>query len=213
MKNFFSKEGKISRIEFFLSFILLIIGKTFISFFGDFFFNDIYILAPLALAAFYIVQAIRRCRDIGISGWWVIIPLTTIVLLFYPGKREKNESNNIIEDSKTYYPFQLKFKDSDTSLSTTVKEKITQFSTLLKTIQEKEKKIQITLIIWSFFHILFFFMGLVSSPKSHEEIYITKSDFWIFNDYIGLKYDFSELFFYIGLPWLSYYLYSKYFKK
>jgi hypothetical protein len=77
-------------------------------------------------------------------------------------------------------------------------------------ISEKESKVQIVLIIWSFIHLFFFLLGLVTIPKNSE--IKLKNEFWFFERNVGLTYDVSELFIFVGTPWLIYYLYSKYFK-
>lgn len=49
--------------------------------------------AYIPLLWFTIITGIKRCHDIGISGWWaltVIIPVIALVWLFVPGNKGEN---------------------------------------------------------------------------------------------------------------------------
>jgi hypothetical protein len=70
-----------------------------------------------------------------------------------------------------------------------------------------ESYFQILFILWSFVNIYFFISGITAYRQRNKEA------FWILNMDFKNEYDFSELFVYIGFPWLVYYIYLKYFKK
>jgi len=51
------------------------------------------VLAVIALLWFTLLTGIKRCHDIGISGWWAatfIIPIISLVWLFVPGNKGEN---------------------------------------------------------------------------------------------------------------------------
>jgi uncharacterized membrane protein YhaH (DUF805 family) len=51
------------------------------------------LLALGALLWFVAITGIKRCHDIGISGWWTVtcfIPVIALAWIFWPGEREAN---------------------------------------------------------------------------------------------------------------------------
>ena len=44
---------------------------------------------------FFIAQCVKRCHDIGKSGWWMFIPLFFIWLLFAKGDEHDNEYGEV----------------------------------------------------------------------------------------------------------------------
>jgi len=51
------------------------------------------LLALGALLWFIAITGIKRCHDIGISGWWTVtcfIPVIALAWIFWPGEREAN---------------------------------------------------------------------------------------------------------------------------
>jgi hypothetical protein len=70
-----------------------------------------------------------------------------------------------------------------------------------------ESYFQILFILWSFVNIYFFISGITAYEQENKEA------FWVLNMDYKNEYDFSELFVYIGFPWLVYYVYFRYFKK
>lgn len=47
------------------------------------------IIFPILLTLFYCIQTIRRCHDLGKSGWWMLLPVySPLFLLFLPGKNK-----------------------------------------------------------------------------------------------------------------------------
>lgn len=99
-KNPFSFEGRIRRLEFGLTYIIFFVY----CFAGGFVFAlyselsgvniDEQVTTVIALIPgmyFLIAQAAKRCHDRGNSGWYQLIPLYRIWLLFAPGDFDENE--------------------------------------------------------------------------------------------------------------------------
>jgi uncharacterized membrane protein YhaH (DUF805 family) len=87
-------SGRITRTEF--GFTLIIFNVFLLVFFltmlfvdSRLFFKFICILLLVAIW-FRVAQTTKRCHDVGISGWYQLIPFYTIVLLFEKGKTEPN---------------------------------------------------------------------------------------------------------------------------
>ncbi|HEY9167981.1 MAG TPA: DUF805 domain-containing protein [Lutibacter sp.] len=76
-KNLFSFKGRIRRTEFGLTFIIFCILALIP-------FVNLFALFPLW------AQGAKRCHDVGISGWWQLIPLCPIYLLFAKGNAGAN---------------------------------------------------------------------------------------------------------------------------
>jgi uncharacterized membrane protein YhaH (DUF805 family) len=50
-------------------------------------------LPLIAFLWFSIITGIKRCQDMGISGWWtatMIIPVITLAWMFWPGSKDAN---------------------------------------------------------------------------------------------------------------------------
>jgi uncharacterized membrane protein YhaH (DUF805 family) len=95
-KNVFSFEGRIRRTEYGISLILLGILYNILAYFlgiaiykGD---GSLFILIPLYFVLLWLslAQGAKRCHDLGKSGWWQLIPLYAVWLLFESG----NDSGN-----------------------------------------------------------------------------------------------------------------------
>jgi uncharacterized membrane protein YhaH (DUF805 family) len=89
--NYFSFKGRIRRQEYFISLLILSLIMTFVE-------NITKNAVPFFSAVCYTLilwlllsQGAKRCHDIGISGWWQIIPFYIITLIFYKGDEHKNE--------------------------------------------------------------------------------------------------------------------------
>ena len=95
-KNIFSVKGRIRRTEFWLYFLgvlLFTIILLMASGSADslvFTMLVKFVLIPLS-QIFIIIQAIKRCHDIGKSGWWQLIPLWNFALLFRDSNKGANE--------------------------------------------------------------------------------------------------------------------------
>ena len=99
-KNPFSFEGRIRRTEYGLSFIitvvariilLIIIGSTITSQSDVQGAQMIYYILSLPIFWFFFAQGAKRCHDAGFSGWWQLVPLCPLVLLFVSGEEVANK--------------------------------------------------------------------------------------------------------------------------
>jgi uncharacterized membrane protein YhaH (DUF805 family) len=94
-KNVFSIKGRIRRTEYWIYFLGVILFNIIISIIGNdaaspFFTSGIKPILLLLSLAFLIMQAIKRCHDMGNNGWWIMIPLWNLVLLFGDSDKEQN---------------------------------------------------------------------------------------------------------------------------
>lgn len=90
--NPFSFKGRIRRLEYGISFIIVVFLMAFINVLTE----DSYELAWLFLAYiptywFFFAQGAKRCHDMGYNGWWQIIPFFPLYMIF--GKAEEGISN------------------------------------------------------------------------------------------------------------------------
>jgi uncharacterized membrane protein YhaH (DUF805 family) len=89
-KNPFSFEGRIRRSEYGISVIIYSICYSVVSLIAlesvGFF-----LVALIPLVWFLTAQAAKRCHDRGNSGWWQLIPLYGLWLLFGDSDAGTNE--------------------------------------------------------------------------------------------------------------------------
>jgi uncharacterized membrane protein YhaH (DUF805 family) len=99
-RNPFSFEGRIRRTEYGLSFIIFALGRVITQFIAVAIAakgNDIsgaialsYIFL-IPLLWFFWAQGSKRCHDVGISGWWQIVPFVPLYLIFGNGEKGNNK--------------------------------------------------------------------------------------------------------------------------
>ena len=102
--GFFNIKGRINRKSFFLRYLFtlgLYSISTYlylISFFGDYgtrtliFFETIHIFVlPPFLITFDLIQGAKRMHDVNRSGWYFLLPLYNIYLIFSPGTKGNND--------------------------------------------------------------------------------------------------------------------------
>ena len=85
----FSPIGRISRLEYAITFVIYLVADILLRmiFHGQ---TSTFII--VVLAAFFFMQGAKRCHDIGISGWWQLIPVLSWTWLFFAkGDEEENE--------------------------------------------------------------------------------------------------------------------------
>lgn len=95
-KDPFSFKGRIRRLEYLYSIICINIAGLILQFYsviqekctGSFIFD---IILLIFLCWFAYAQGCKRCHDIGLSGWYQIIPFFFIVLLFKEGNFDTNK--------------------------------------------------------------------------------------------------------------------------
>jgi uncharacterized membrane protein YhaH (DUF805 family) len=97
--NFFSLSGRLPRLDYFISllfafvaFILTILLSG--SFHPKSNLQYIPVLLMLGIIFFVFVQGAKRCHDIGLSGWWQLIPFYFLYLLIKNGDFEPNKYGN-----------------------------------------------------------------------------------------------------------------------
>ena len=85
LKESFSSVGRVGRLGYFLSFFPYLILTTV---------NPVRELQGI-IAIFFICViifiGIKRCHDLGHSGWWQLIPFYFIWMLLAPGEKEGNQ--------------------------------------------------------------------------------------------------------------------------
>ena len=94
-KNPFSFEGRIRRTEYGLSLIAAAAGRVFITMIlasgnqeGLGFLN---LLFQVPFLWFFWAQGAKRCHDVGINGWYQLIPFCPLYLIFASGEEGSNE--------------------------------------------------------------------------------------------------------------------------
>ncbi len=88
----FSFEGRIRRTEYGLSLICYVIAAAIINLVLESSLNFIVLIfAYIPMLWFLWAQGAKRCHDLGNSGWWQIIPLYGLWLIFQSGHAGQNE--------------------------------------------------------------------------------------------------------------------------
>ena len=109
MKNVFKRvlgfSGRIDRAEYNLTLFLLIISRFVLEFLMTFSKSnselDTFVMMIftilLALLSLWILlaQSVKRCHDIDLSGWYIIIPFFSIFLMFKKGDPNRNEYGSV----------------------------------------------------------------------------------------------------------------------
>ncbi len=89
--NPFSFDGRIRRTEYGISWIIAAVPITIVNEFVNSGQYPMAALAYIPIYWFFLAQGAKRCHDYGSSGWWQIIPLYPIYMLFKNGHLELNE--------------------------------------------------------------------------------------------------------------------------
>ena len=91
-KNPFSFDGRITRTEYGVSFIIYVVVAVIINAImasnRD---AGIFGLAYIPMLWFLWAQGAKRCHDVGNNGWWQIIPFYALWLLFQDGQPGANQ--------------------------------------------------------------------------------------------------------------------------
>ncbi len=94
-KSVFTYKGRIRRTEFFITCIIagLAVFISFLLFFApnaDHLLRTQVILSITPVLIVTAMQGSKRCHDIGVSGWWQVIPFFQLWMLFKRGQPSKN---------------------------------------------------------------------------------------------------------------------------
>lgn len=94
-KNPFSFKGRIRRLEYNLSiliYVLIVVGAMIIVYrFYNYHFSTAYLIIRIPITWFILAQGAKRCHDVGNSGWYIIIPFYSIILMFIEGDVGDNQ--------------------------------------------------------------------------------------------------------------------------
>lgn len=96
-RNPFSFYGRIRRLEYGLSYLIVLAYCFIIGFIVGFTTSNepgtegILLVFEIPAYWFLWAQGAKRCHDLGNSGWWQIIPFYFLWMLFAPGDKEENE--------------------------------------------------------------------------------------------------------------------------
>lgn len=96
----FSFDGRIRRAEYILSiYVVGMLYSLMLDLLFAFVFDGysqiltgfIYLLLYFPFCWFQIAQSAKRCHDLGHNGWWQLIPLYPLMLIFEESKAEENK--------------------------------------------------------------------------------------------------------------------------
>ena len=93
----FSGKGRIRRLEFGISCILYFVAYLIVDHLAESSKSNMALVALMIWLPSYwflIAQGVKRCHDLGHSGWWQIIPFYYIAMLFFDGDIYTNEYGN-----------------------------------------------------------------------------------------------------------------------
>ena len=91
-RNTFFIEGRIRRTEYGITLIIYAIITLVIRNSAEESTNAKYIFIFYIPALWFVLaQSIKRCQDLGKSGWWLFIPFYVLLLLFKEGELGNNQ--------------------------------------------------------------------------------------------------------------------------
>ena len=93
----FSFKGRIGRLEYLISILIcnayiLLVNKLFFQILEDKGIDfPISLLFLLPAIYFILTQGVKRNHDIGNTGWFILIPWNSSIILFISGEKEDNK--------------------------------------------------------------------------------------------------------------------------
>ena len=96
-KSPFSFKGRIGMLEYLISILIcnayiLLVNKLFFQILEDKGIDFPISLSFLLPAIYFILtQGVKRNHDIGNTGWFILIPWNSSIILFIPGEKEDNK--------------------------------------------------------------------------------------------------------------------------
>ena len=119
-KSVFSFEGRIRRKEFAISFVIYLVCTSVLQYLialntassGSQDSSLLYLLAYLLCIILIVAQSVKRCHDLGKSGWYQLIPFYVLWLLFAEGQDGVNEyGSNPKGIGNFYFSFEKEIDD------------------------------------------------------------------------------------------------------
>ena len=111
MKNLFLVEGRMRRRHYWLLWLIVLIANLFSFFVVDIYFGYPETAALISMLAgiFLILQGVKRMHDTDHAGWFLLVPIYNLILLFTPGtwgtnrygadpKEQDNESIHCLKE-------------------------------------------------------------------------------------------------------------------
>ena len=95
-KNPFSFDGRIRRTEYGLSLIIAAVGRVFVAMLlagamQDGRFIALNFIVQIPFLWFFWAQGAKRCHDLGMSGWYQLIPFFPLYMIFASGEENSNK--------------------------------------------------------------------------------------------------------------------------
>jgi uncharacterized membrane protein YhaH (DUF805 family) len=95
-KNPFSFDGRIRRTEYGLSLIIAAAGRVFVAMLlagaiQNEGFVAVNLLIQIPFIWFFWAQGAKRCHDLGMSGWYQLIPFFPLYMIFAAGEADTNK--------------------------------------------------------------------------------------------------------------------------
>ena len=84
----YNPTGRISRTEYVITAVLYVAADLLLRRHLE---GSALAICDIALSVFFFMQGAKRCHDVGISGWWQIIPVTWLWLLVARGHSGHND--------------------------------------------------------------------------------------------------------------------------
>ena len=101
MKHYLSFEGRIGRLEYFLTCVVFNACYAVLGIFERLISPELFLVlyVLLAIPSFWFLwaQGAKRCHDLGHNGWWQCIPFYVLWMVFAVGLSETNQYGEPID--------------------------------------------------------------------------------------------------------------------
>jgi uncharacterized membrane protein YhaH (DUF805 family) len=67
---------------------------------------DFYVI-PCILLIFMLIQAVKRSHDVNYSGWWLLVPVFNLYLIFGNGTEKDNDYGLVVHSEKKSPTYQI----------------------------------------------------------------------------------------------------------
>lgn len=89
MRFIFSFEGRLRRLDYIFSFVIVVFLNRLV--YALTFETPWAFLLAIPILYFYIAQSTKRFHDLNMSGWWQLIPMAYLLLIFSKGDSGDNQ--------------------------------------------------------------------------------------------------------------------------